>query len=328
MSVSRPKTVMNQGVPAASKCPSANSGTRIRSAARSASDRFHVWTRSSQPALSTGAERCQSVIDCSARRRSASSSRANDAAGSGATPSSSACTPTTSLQRAPGSSESANRATAVRLVERLREMDDGSRRRTRRPRRPASRCRAALRRVDRRQRLVAGSAETGSRLLDDEDVGEVGRELQPELDLDPALAVVLDDDPLLHAVADEALPLDRRARSAAGRRPAGLRSTNEARCGAGWSCERGSRRAPPSVSTERERKRVSEAKKPDAVARPSTSPRSSQTQNVEPSRTVRGKPTRLFRRLGRSPRRRAAPARAARRTSRSPLPATAARPAA
>src|SRR5207244_3949243 len=67
----------------------------------------------------------------------------------------------------------------------------------------------------------------------------------------------------------------------------GFRSTNEARCGVEWSCERGSSRAPPSVSTERERKRVSEAKKPDAVARPSTSPRSSQTQKVDPSRTVR-----------------------------------------
>src|SRR5215467_2321471 len=68
----------------------------------------------------------------------------------------------------------------------------------------------------------------------------------------------------------------------------GFRNTNEARCGVEWSCESGSRRSPPSVSTERERKRVSEAKKPDAVARPSTSPRSSQTQKVDPSRTVSG----------------------------------------
>jgi hypothetical protein len=34
---------------------------------------------------------------------------------------------------------------------------------------------------------------------------------------------------------------------------------------------------------------VSDAKKPEAVAMPSTSPRSSQTQKVEPSRTVSGK---------------------------------------
>src|SRR5215471_5855083 len=69
----------------------------------------------------------------------------------------------------------------------------------------------------------------------------------------------------------------------------GFRSTNEARCGVECSYDSGSSRAPPSVSTERERKRVSEAKKPDAVARPSTSPRSSQTQKVDPSRTVSGK---------------------------------------
>ena len=86
-------------------------------------------------------------------------------------------------------------------------MDDGSagERAVREDQRPVG---AALRRVDRRQRLVCRLSETGLEALDDEDVGEIGRELQPELDLDPAMAVVLDDDPLLHAVADEALPLD------------------------------------------------------------------------------------------------------------------------
>ena len=65
-----------------------------------------------------------------------------------------------------------------------------------------------LRRAGRRQRHVHRPPETGLEVLDDEDVGEVGGELQPELDVDATVAVVLDDDPLLHAVADEALPLD------------------------------------------------------------------------------------------------------------------------
>jgi hypothetical protein len=40
------------------------------------------------------------------------------------------------------------------------------------------------------------------------------------------------------------------------------------------------------VSTERDRKRVSAAKKPDAADTPSTSPRWSQTTKVDPSRSV------------------------------------------
>src|SRR5262249_45068080 len=55
---------------------------------------------------------------------------------------------------------------------------------------------------------VERMAEAGLEILDDEDVGEVGGQLQPELDLDAAMAEVLDDDPLLHTIADEPLPLD------------------------------------------------------------------------------------------------------------------------
>ena len=46
-------------------------------------------------------------------------------------------------------------------------------------------------------------------LLDREDVSEVGPDLERELELDGMRCVVLDDDVLLHAVADEPVPPDR-----------------------------------------------------------------------------------------------------------------------
>ena len=111
MSVSRPNTVMNHGVPAASsRPPTSESPARMRSPARSATDVFHVCTRPSQRARSRGADARHAASDSSARRRSSSSSRANDALANGSTPSSCGCTPTTSRQRSPGASESANRA--------------------------------------------------------------------------------------------------------------------------------------------------------------------------------------------------------------------------
>src|SRR5205807_1441985 len=67
----------------------------------------------------------------------------------------------------------------------------------------------ALERPRRRQHLVARGAEARLEALHDEDVCEVGLELEPELDLDPAVAVVLDGDALFHAISDEALALDR-----------------------------------------------------------------------------------------------------------------------
>src|SRR5581483_8080173 len=57
-------------------------------------------------------------------------------------------------------------------------------------------------------------------------------------------------------------------------------------CGTGWTYDSDSGREPSTRSTARERKRVSDAKKPVADALPSTSPCSSQTQNVDPSRIV------------------------------------------
>ena len=285
MSVSRPKTVMNHGVPAASSSPSASSGTRIRSAARSASDRFHVWTRSSQPALSTGAERCHSVSDRSARLRSSSSSRANDTAERGVAPSSSASTPTTSRHRAPGSRESANRATP-------RDSSKGSERCTTvRPRKepsentsvPLPPCSGgwASGNVS-----SAGSPNPGSRLLTTKMSAKSAASSNPSSTSTRRWLW------LWTAIRSSMQSPTKRSRSMTssfGCRPAasGFRRMNDAMCGVGWSCDRGWR-APPNVNTDRERKRVSEAKKPEAVARPSTSPRSSQTQKVEPSRTVSG----------------------------------------
>ena len=139
---------------------------------------------------STGAELCHSAIDCSARRRSSSSSRANDVGRqrlhslelglhadheppAGAR---------LEREREPGD--------APRLVERLREVDDGpaGERAVREDERPVA---CTLRRMGRRQRHVDRTSEAGLEILDDEDVGEVGGELQPELDIDAAMAVVL-----------------------------------------------------------------------------------------------------------------------------------------
>src|SRR6266536_4287976 len=77
--------------------------------------------------------------------------------------------------------------------------------------------------------------------------------------------------------------------SSFGRKPSAiaLRRTKRPRCGAGWLLESGLGRSPATVSTHFERKRVSAAKNPEAAALPSTSPRSAQTQNVDPSWTVR-----------------------------------------
>jgi hypothetical protein len=75
--------------------------------------------------------------------------------------------------------------------------------------------------------------------------------------------VVLDDDVLLHAVPDEAV----------------------ASHGDLVRPERTRGRAPSIVSIQRERKRVSSAKRPITGA--VMSPRSSDAQNVEPSRIVK-----------------------------------------
>ena len=55
---------------------------------------------------------------------------------------------------------------------------------------------------------MLGVAEGEVVSLDGEDVREVGPELERELELDGPRRVVLDDDVLLHAVADEAVATD------------------------------------------------------------------------------------------------------------------------
>ena len=57
-SVSRPKTVMNQGIPAAGSWPGTRGSSSIRSEARSATDCLNVTASSSQEACSCGMERC------------------------------------------------------------------------------------------------------------------------------------------------------------------------------------------------------------------------------------------------------------------------------
>src|SRR5207244_10068675 len=65
------------------------------------------------------------------------------------------------------------------------------------------------RRARRRQGHRRGVAEARVEVLDAEDVREVRLELERDLRDDAAASVILDVDPLVHAVADEALALDR-----------------------------------------------------------------------------------------------------------------------
>ena len=133
---------------------------------------------------------------------------------------------------------------------------------------------------------MVGVAEREVVRLDREDVREVVAELEREVELDAALGVVRDDEVLLHPVADEALAGDRdlvvlevaddRVPQEEGGRVVLDLAARRASSG----------RAPLTVRTQRERKRVSSAKKP--IVGSAMSPSSSETQNVEPSRIVSG----------------------------------------
>ncbi len=289
MSVSRPKTVMNHGVPAASRCPSANLG-------HAHPERREIGERP--------VPRVDEVVPARAQHWSRAPSSPSSTALRGAAPRRARARttrPTAALllrappahrPRAASGHPARGRARTERRRPTRRTPPTGGRRFGRRTT-PSEKISVPLPPrsggCDRRQRLVCRLSETGLEALDDEDVGEVGGELQPELDCrrDDGCGSGRRSAP--PCSRRRSAPARSRARSAAGRRRAGSAARTRRGAASEWSCERGSRRAPPSVSTERERKRVSEAKKPDAVARPSTSPRSSQTQKVDPSRTVRGK---------------------------------------
>ena len=111
---------------------------------------------------------------------------------------------------------------------------------------------------------VLGIAEREVPVLDGEDVREVVPDLEGELELDAPVRVVLDDYVVLHPVADEPLARDRElvlAEAAHDR----VAQEERGREVVHASEESSSGRAPFTVSTQRERKRVSLAKSP-AVA--------------------------------------------------------------
>ena len=134
----------------------------------------------------------------------------------------------------------------------------------------------------------SNSANPGSALLTSKMSAKSTPSSRATSNVEPFPAVVDDRDPFAHPSADEPLALDRQLFGPIASTTA-LRRTKVATCGTGWAWESGSGRAPATVSTQRERKRVSAAKKPAAPGVPSMSPRSSQTQNVEPSRMVKVK---------------------------------------
>ena len=122
---------------------------------------------------------------------------------------------------------------------------------------------------------MEGVAEREVVLLDRDDVGEVGADLECELEAERHTALVPQLEMVLHALADKACPCDRE------------RVLREPRHDRVAEVEGGREvldRAPLIRSSSRERKRVSSAKKP--LVRPSRSPISSQMQKVEPSRIV------------------------------------------
>ena len=193
--MSRPKTVMNHGMPAAGSraCPALP--PRIRSAARSLRERSNECCSGSHVASSRGS--C-AFHGCSSNCCGASAwpfgARLNDG---GELP----ALARTELE--PVADE------AAVDVAQFRE--------------PDLRGRAARRRVDEdeRTRVEARLDRIGKRLgidrvaerevvlLDGEDVGEVARDLDRELERHRFRGDVLDDDPVVHVVGDPPLPDDR-----------------------------------------------------------------------------------------------------------------------
>ena len=133
------------------------------------------------------------------------------------------------------------------------------------------------------RKRVSRVSERDIERLDREDVGEVRADLERQLELERSVGVVDEDHVLLHPVADEAPPGDR---DLVGRSPptGGLRRNQTDEKYSTFPCESRSGRAPLTVRRSRDRKRVSESKKP-VVGSP-RSPNSSDTQNVAPSRIV------------------------------------------
>ena len=309
INVSRPNTVMNHGAPAAGSAPTAKSSSSIRNAARSDTERSHVRVRSFHDDSRRGAARFQAVSDRFARSRSASSRMRNAAGASGDWPSSSDCNATVTSQLCRGSSATSNRT---------------------RPPSTANDCVTC-------NKHLAGNPPSTNWRVSPVTVGGAPSASTSE----PSNSAKLGSALLTSKMSAKSTATSSATSNSSRRRPwfttvirspippptnrsrsidswlgpiestTALRRTKVAMCGTGCACESGSGRAPATVSTQRERKRVSAAKKPAALGVPSTSPRSSHTQNIEPSRTV--KVNSRCRARARSPGRRAGPCRAARR---------------
>ena len=204
--MSRPNTVMNQGMPAA-KSGRRNSPVRMRSAARSAIERSNARRRLSQPPRTRGTRSVQAATTSPSVSRSSLRCSASSASVSG---SSEGTTSTVRSQRSWGSSESSN----VAPPSWIRPCCERTIRVLRSPARVHDQDLAAAFVVGRRRgrrevRRILGIAEREVVELDGDDVREVRGELERDLEIEPVHALVADRDPLLHARADEALPGDR-----------------------------------------------------------------------------------------------------------------------
>ena len=200
--MSRPKTVMNHGIPAAGSCAIPALPPRMRSAARSETERSYECLSGSQVVSSSGTRSCQAGSESrtrASRRRAPRPSVAPRGRGRrvGQLPAPARRELDPVADGAAVDLPSSEKATWVRA--RL------LRRSSRTSRSPSSRVSTGV-----GERLGARRvAEREVVLLDREDVREVVRHLDRELERDRLPGHVLDRDPLLHRVRDEALPDDR-----------------------------------------------------------------------------------------------------------------------
>ena len=283
ISVSRPKTVMNHGIPAAGSLPRP-SPMRMRSAARSATDCWYAWRRSSDWTRSCGTSSCHFASESRTLSRSAPK-RCSTTLGGSSTPDSDATTSTRSCQISRGASSSWKHTRRPSILH-------GSEKSTcvfAPPFVASSRTSwfaAASKRASAGAgsgRAVSGSPEREVVLLHGEDVREVGADLELELERERLGALVAQDQVILHALADEALAHDRERVL---REPGNDRVAQVEGGGEVLDLPRREQERADAVDAEleRERKRVSSANSP--LVLPSRSPISSQMQKVDPSRIV------------------------------------------
>ena len=260
---------MNHGVPAAGSAPDVEL-VDPHPQRREIGHRARPTCARGRPTTSEARRRrCQAASDSlralRARRRAARERRAGRAATS---PSSSGCTPTSAPSARRGSSESWKRTSAALDVARLREMHD-------RPRRKAARRRGS---TTRRAASQAGGRGSGSvhrcRVAEAPGRGSLTAKMSAKsASSSSASSISTRRRPWFSTVIRSSMhsptKRSRSIDSSFGSRPpaSGLRRTKRARCGAGCAARAGApaaRRA--TVSTQRDRKRVSAAKRPDATA--------------------------------------------------------------